>query len=78
MANRSDLRFLGTGKPMNVNTNPYIDRSASSKGVRFSGAKTRSDLDQLVQSENNPDAKTLGKSAVSLQRATGTYINVFA
>jgi len=73
---RSELRFLGTGKPMNINTRPQINRQASQKGVRMSGISSRKEFQQVIQSENMPNYQELGQQAVSVQKAGGISINV--
>ena len=65
------LNFVGTGKPIRVNTNPQINRNASRKGVLLTGIKSRSELNQIKKSLLDPTFEDVGRKAVTIMRSTG-------
>lgn len=70
MAIQTQLRFIGTGKPLRVNVNPRLDREASRKGIRFSGIKTKREFNE-VNKRSQPSVEELGRNAVKIPRSLG-------
>lgn len=64
------LRFIGTGKPVRVNVNPRLEREASSKGIKFSGIKTKREFNNVTK-DLQPSVQELGNKAVNIARSSG-------
>ena len=76
MAIKPVITFVGTGSPVSPNTNVFVNREPSSKGVVYSGVRSKGEFNELQVSKAKPDLKTLGKKAVSLQKSLGISVNV--
>jgi len=64
------LRFVGTGKPVRVNVNPRVERDTSRNGVKFSGIKTKRELNDVTKA-SKPNVQELGNKAVNIPRSSG-------
>jgi len=69
------LTFIGTGKPVRPVTPEGIDRSASRKGIIFSGKTSKGELTAKINSQYALSPKELGDGAVKLSKSMGISIN---
>jgi len=70
------ITFIGTGKPVSPSPPQRIDRSASSKGITFSGGKSARELMSKIRANIEMTPKELGDGAVKLSKSMGISINV--
>jgi len=70
------LTFLSTNKPVRPVRPQSPNREPGRLGIQLSGKVTYREFVQNISNFNNLDFRTLGRSAVKLQKSSGISINV--
>ncbi|MFC1733095.1 hypothetical protein ACFL6I_22580 [candidate division KSB1 bacterium] len=73
-----EIRFVGTGRPINPRTNPRLDRNASRTGVQQSGVKNVREFQELISRKLDIPPVELGRNASTISRTIGSRVDFSA